>query len=235
MTQNDLFPQVSNRADAYVFLTNNSTSIEYVLADSKSISYSQEIWGSQSIKDWIPYYISTAHYGVVVDDDGVLLLKANYVGPVLLSGSTTYRYNYQNLFLYSGSTGYDSSSTSGTIFVHNVGNQAGVTFWYGPYASLPPGQYEATFYLKSDATTNSSLILDVSNSLNATSSPSIGELTLTQASFPKANSWTAFSLTFDYTPQQSLMGKLEFRGVDVKGGPFYLDYIQVDYLGPPQR
>lgn len=232
LTQNNLFPQVSQRFDAFVYLTNN-TKVDFILADTTSVWYSQLIWGTQSMKQWVPYFISTGRYGVVVNDDGVLLLEAGYSGPIVYSGGTTYTYNYQSLYLYSGVREQDPTSQSGVVLLHEPSEESGVTFWYGPYASLPPGEYNVVFYVKSSANATGSLTLDVSNSLNATSSPTIVERTINQSSFAVPDVWTPFSLTFTYTPLDSSIGKLEFRGVSVEGGPFELDYIEVTYLGPP--
>jgi uncharacterized membrane protein len=232
LTQNNLFPQVSNRADAYVYLTNENTPIQYVLADSTSPWYTDKIWGTQSMSYWLPHYISTGGYGVVVNDDGVTLLEANYTGSPTLTGSTTYLYNYHSLDLYSGSEVSMHNSLSGTVFLHASSDENGVTFWFGPYASLPPGRYAATFSLMTSATTIGSLDLQVSNTVNATYSSSLAQEEINQTSFTSPYTWSEFTLTFQYTPQQALAGTLEFKGGDAVGGPFYLDYVQVAYLGP---
>ena len=230
LTQNNLFPQVSNRANAYVFISNNTTRIQYVLADSESSWYSTKIWGTQSMKGWLAYFIALGTYGVVVDDNGVILLENNYTGPVVLAGRTNYSFDYQNLDLYSGMRQSDANSESGTVLVHTSSDPNGVTFWYGPYASLPPGKYEVTFNLMSNSATNGSLILEASDFVNSSSASTLSQRELNQTSFASPNTWTSFSLVFSLTPQESMTGLLEFKGADVFGGPFYLDFIQVTYL-----
>jgi uncharacterized membrane protein len=232
LTQNNLFPQVSNRADAFVYLTNEKTPIDYILADSMSSWYSSLIWGTQSMKYWLPYYIAKGDYGILVDDDGVLLLKANYTGPVVLSGPTVYKYDYTSLDLYSGTEEAVQGSPSGTVLVHTASDQSGVTFWFGPYAALPPGEYTATFTLMSTASTVGSLELQVSNFLNSTTAELIVQRDLNQSSFAEPGTWSQFTVTFDYTPQQAMAGTIEFRGADVSGGTFYMDDVTVTYLGP---
>ncbi len=221
LTQDNLFPQVSNRLEAYVYLTSNKTSIDFVLGDSESSWYSQEIWGTQSMKSWLPYFLSTGRYGFLVNDDGVVLLEANYSGSVLLSGRTSYVYNYQSLSLYSGSRESDSTSLSGTVLVHSNTDLSGVTFWFGPYASLPPGQYNATFYLKTDQSTTGSLKLMVSNFISATDATLLAERNVSLTSFSAPDIWTAITVPFVYSPQQAITGKLEFKGFDSSGGPCY--------------
>jgi hypothetical protein len=232
LTQNDLFSQVSNRANAYLYITDNRTSVQYILADVKSPSYVLAGHGTQSMKKWVPYFMSSGRYGIVANDDGVILLKANYSGSVLLSGSTHYLFDYQSLTLLTGSIVPDSTSVSRTVLLHSASDKDGVTFWFGPYASLPPGEYNATFVLKTSSVTNGSLQLQVSTFLDANNIPVLAEQNLTQASFAQPGSWTKFNLTFDYTPQQAALGTLEFRGVNVFGGPFSLDYVGVTYISP---
>jgi uncharacterized membrane protein len=231
LTQNNIFPQVSGRADSFLYIPNMTSSIEYILADSKASTYAEGISTTQTMKQFLPYLVSEEKYGVVVNDDGVLLLEANYTGPVLLAGGTSYTFNYQTLDLAAGSLRSDSTSTSGTILVHSADESEG-TFWYGPYASLPPGEYSATFVLKTTAATSGSLYLQVDNFVNSTSAPILVQQQLNQTSFSNPGSWTSFTLTFSYTPQESAGGRLEFRGVDAVGGPFSLDYVDVTYVSP---
>jgi uncharacterized membrane protein len=233
LTQNNLFPQVSNRANAFLYIPSNNTPIEYVLADSKATTYTEGISATQTMKAFLPYFISTGQYGVVVNDDGVLLLKANYSGPVLLAGSTNYTYNFQTLDLVSGSKQLDSSSVSGTILLHSPSDPSGGTFWFGPYAALPPGMYSVAFALKTDADTNGSMYLQVDNYVNGTSAPILAEEKITPSNFSQPGSWTTFTLTFNYTSQESASGLLEFRGAIAVGGPFSLDFVEVTYTTPP--
>jgi uncharacterized membrane protein len=233
LTQNNLFPQVSGRADAYLYIPSSQTTIEYVLADSTASTYTEGISATQTMKQFLPQLMSTGQYGVVVNDDGVILLKANYSGPVLLAGETNYTYDYQTLDLRSGSKQADSTSASGVVLVHSPSDQSGATFWFGPYASLPPGQYNVTFVMKTTAQTSGSLYLEVDTFLNSTSAPILGQRVINSSSFVNPGSWTSFNLAFNYTSLESANGLLEFRGVDAVGGPFSLDYVQVTYVSPP--
>ena len=230
-TQNELFPQVSERADAYIYPPESGPA-QYVLADSRSGSYLTETDGSLSMKQALPYLISDGGYGVLVDDDGVLLLEAGYTGPVLLAGPTDYSFDYRTLALRSGSEQTDPSSASGTVLVHSPSDTNGTTFWFGPYVSLPPGRYDVTFVMKAAPSTQGSLYLQVSEFENSTSTPLLSQRLVTQADFPQPGSWTQFTLTFDLTPGESANGTLEFRGVDAVGGPFSLDYVLVSYASP---
>src|SRR5439155_10485814 len=72
LTQNDLFSHVSNRADAYLYLWDNRTTFQYVLADAKSSAYTLAIYGTQSMAELLPYFLSSGRYGIVANDDGVI-------------------------------------------------------------------------------------------------------------------------------------------------------------------
>ena len=235
LTQNSLFPQLSNRVDSYLYPPQNNSAMEYILADSKSSTYSQGPSQNQTMKVMLPHFLSTENYGVVANDDGVLLFKANYSGPVLLAGGTNYTFDYRTLSLQSGSEQFDSTSASGTILVHESSNETGTTFWFGPYVSLPPGEYSATFELKTSPSSNGSLVLEVDNFQNDKSVSILAKVEVSQAGFPQPGKWTPVSITFDYTPRQSATGTLEFRGVNAVGGPFSLDYVRVQYLSPVIR
>ncbi|MDA4114704.1 MAG: DUF2079 domain-containing protein [Thaumarchaeota archaeon] len=230
-TQNELFPQVSGRADAYIYPPIAGPT-QYVLADTRSSSYLTKTDGSLSMKQALPYLIAEGTYGILVNDDGVLLLKEGYSGPVLLAGPTDYSFNYKTLALRSGSDQVDPSSMSGTVLVHRPSDPNGTTFWFGPYVSLPPGRYSVTFVMKTAPSTQGSLYLQVSDFENASSTPVLSQRLVTQADFPESGSWTLLSLTLDLTPQQSAGGTLEFRGVDAVGGPFSLDYVLIQYVSP---
>jgi len=231
LTQNSIFTQVSSREDAYVLPVDNQSSMDYVLADTKSPSYSQILWGYGSMKDYLPTFLASSNYGVVVNDDGVILLERGYTGQALLSGPTIYTYDFSTLSLYSGNLARDSTSVSGTVMTHSQSTRPG-TFWFGPYASLPPGDYQVTFYLRDEPATNGSLTLQVSNFINPAVQDVMAQRTLTQADFPEPGTWTPISLDFTYASQQSRQGLLEFRGIGASGGPFSLDYVEVVYVAP---
>lgn len=232
LTQNNLFPQVSSRADAYLFAPTSNASFQYVLADVSSETYVAGETGALSMKQLLPYYMANKSYGILVNDDGVILLEQGYSGRVVIAGPTTFSYNYQTLSLRSGSEETDSTSVSGIIFVHDASAANGSTFWFGPYVSLPPGQYSVSFVMKTAQATMGSIYLEVDDFENATTIPILAEARITQTNFTTPGSWENITLSFVLSPYQSANGRLEFRGVDVDGGPFSLDYVRVTYLTP---
>lgn len=131
LAQNNLFTRVSNRANAYVFLPNNQTEVEFVLADTSSIWYSAKIWGNQSMSRWLPYFLSTGQYGVLVYHDGVVLLKKGYGGPRIMSSEPEYHYDHPTLALDSRSP-LGTNPDSEIAFLHDTDSEIGNTFWYSP-------------------------------------------------------------------------------------------------------
>jgi uncharacterized membrane protein len=85
LAQNNLFPPVSDRSNAYVYLPTNQTRVEFVFADISSRWYTAKIWNNQSMSRWLPYFLSTGRYGILVNDDGVVLIQEGYSGPRILS------------------------------------------------------------------------------------------------------------------------------------------------------
>jgi len=81
LAQNNLFPHVSDRPNAYVYLPTNQTRVEFVFADTSSRWYAFKIWENQSMSEWLPYFLSTGRYGLLVFDDGVVLIREASSGP----------------------------------------------------------------------------------------------------------------------------------------------------------
>lgn len=227
-TINNLFPQLSNRDNAYVYLPDD-VNIEYVLADYKSVWNNHGIHGYK-MSEILPELMSSGEYGIVAYADGVVLLKRGYVGGTLIYEKTHYIYNHENLALRYGSKIYDSTSKSGTVLVHRSSDLTG-TFWFGPYVSLLPGNYTATFRLKADnINTDHLLTLCVSRKLGTIV---LASLEVKGSEFESEMSWQSFSLSFSISQEMArgLIGSeknLEFVGIALSSGStIYLDYIEV--------
>jgi uncharacterized membrane protein len=120
LTQNNLFSQVSDRPNAYVYLVSNQTRVEYVFADTSSRWYPVKIWSNQSMSMWLPFFWATGRYGVLVNADGVVLLREGYTGPPILS--------------LQGNTGFPNRGVTAT-------SQSSVaTFWVRPSVFAALGQ-----------------------------------------------------------------------------------------------
>lgn len=232
LTQNNLFPQLSGRANAYVYLVNATTDVQYIFADTSTAYYGQPMWGNQTMSRWLPYFLSTGAYGVLVMDDGVVLLEKGYDGPILLQNPTVRIYNYEDLTLFYGSVVADPTSVSGMVLSRTSTTTNG-TFFYGPYTRVPPGTYNVTFRMKAGRGATGGMLLDAFFPLNQTSGLQLGYRYLNATDFPVPDVWTAFTVRFSLPPSAYFSSALEFRGMYAHGGPFYLDEVTVIYVGAP--
>jgi hypothetical protein len=232
LTQNNLFPQVSGRSTAYLYRPIGNGTPDYVLADTRTPDYWLRVWGLTPLSTELPWLMSTGEYGVLAASDGVFLLGRGYSGPVIVRGPTEYRYNYRDLIHLTGVEIPDPTSLSGTVFFYNEVNASLNGFWVGPFAHLPPGRYDASFYLKTSPTSTGNMTVSVSQSISATSNRSIASKTVFPSNFSIAGVWQPISVPFLLSYSASAVGTIEFRSSAVRGGPFSFDYVLVTYLGP---
>jgi hypothetical protein len=92
--------------------------------------------------------------------------------------------------------------------VHSIGSG---TCWYGPYASLPKGNYTAKFWLKRDQPYNGALI-DIGVSINY-GRKVLTSLTVSGSNFTRPDTWQSFEVKF-VLPDDSL--GVEFFGRKVR-------------------
>ena len=165
------------------FLIPNGTwtnRIDYVLADSNSNTFCQS--GSspadnQTMFDVIHRLYATGNYGIMAEDDGFILLKHNYTGPIIYYQPTSEQFSPTSLAVL------NESYRNGNIITGT--NPNGHRIWYGPYTFLSPGQYQVTFEL---STTNNSF----ENNLELwfgdfAYGVTFKEVQLTGSSFPSTN------------------------------------------------
>ncbi len=159
ITQQNIFPLISSRTISFVIPigshyppgTDFNTTLnewlqqsDFVLVDLKT-SFLETYLIYACIKD--------KPFGVYASNDGVILLKRDYVGQPVLFEPYSILLNWDDLTLISGEVVIDPNSTSPKVFLHRAHTEPLNDFWRGPPAPLPPGEYEATFRLK--ATNNS--------------------------------------------------------------------------------
>ncbi len=232
LTQNNLFPQVSSRPNAYVYLPSNQTDVEFVLADMAVSYYGQPIWGNQTMSRWLPYFLSTGSYGVVVMDDGVVLLEKGYQGPIALQDQTHYMFDYRALSVFYGTLATDATSTTGTVLARTPSTTNG-TFFYGPYIRVPPGTYNVTFWMKAGSGAVGGMMLDAFSPVNSSGGVELASRYIYASDFQASDVWTPFTLRFTMLPQDYFDSMLECRGMYAWGGPFSLDRINLTYVGGP--
>ena len=126
---------------------------------------------------------------------------------------------YNTEFNYEDLTVEQGTIANGTM-THSIGNG---TFWHGPYASLPKGNYTAKFWLKLDKPYNGTL-LDVDVSIDPNKN-ALTFLTLSGSNFETIDKWQSFEIKFTL---QNDVNTVEFRGVNVREtAPISLRSIEV--------
>lgn len=113
---------------------------DYILADINSLSFTS-IDGPYphniSLSMYVHHFLENKSYGILAEADGILLLERNYTGDVkYFVPIPTMSYYSQNWQFYYG----DKDSFSQ---IYNSTVMQGVSS--GPFITLPPGYYSATF------------------------------------------------------------------------------------------
>ncbi|HUU86721.1 MAG TPA: hypothetical protein VMX17_03115, partial [Candidatus Glassbacteria bacterium] len=107
-----------------------------------------------------------------------------------------------------GSLVVDNGVVSDGVLVHSKGSG---TFWYGPYVSLPAGDYVAKFWLKLDEPYNGPL-LDIGVTTNLDQN-FIANSTIHSSDFEEIDIWQSFEIVFTLTEDSNTT---EFFGLNVK-------------------
>ena len=232
LTQNDLFPHVSNSLNVYLYPPSEQYSFDFVLADTSSWWYTQPdpVLGiTPSLSAVVSNMLGNGSYGVFASADGVLLLKigyrdeAKFMIPELATFSAD-NLTYSNL-IPSVKKQYDSTSVSGNVLVHEEGGNNFSLFWSGPYKIFSPGSYEVTFKLRS-----SSIQLGRIITLDVASEEGTRVLSTKQVyghDFPQVDDWNNITLSFVNLQPQIL----EFRGLSATNySNLYLDFVEVKQI-----
>jgi uncharacterized membrane protein len=158
LTQNHIFPHVSNRLDAYVIPPIGHFENDTVyLADlmKKSDYILLDMWGWDSLTQTVfDMATKNSSYGVYALGSKSLLLKEGYQGTPMFSHYTEQRFfqDYKYLTVLSGQTMPDADSKSGTVALFPKGFEGlGAR---GPYTYLLPGTYNITFMIKVENNSN---------------------------------------------------------------------------------
>ena len=107
-----------------------------------------------------------------------------------------------------GSLVVDNGVVSDGVLVHSKGSG---TFWYGPYVSLPAGDYVAKFWLKLNEPYNGSVIdLGISTSLGK---QLVEVLEVHSKNFTLIDTWQRFEVEFTLSNESTA---IEFPGLNVR-------------------
>jgi uncharacterized membrane protein len=236
LTQNDIFPHVSSRADAYLYLPNSTkVSPDYILVDVISDWYNwdqPDQFGDRTPLSTavpiptippnlgpIPVETSYGTYGVYAWINDIVLYKKDY-SDTPIEFSPRLIFNSENmLHLGSGSKLKDTSSFSGDILKSGL-DDSGV-LWFGPYVPLNPGLYKVTYVVKveNDGMDDSAPLftVDVTHSAGQ-----VSVITEDVYAVSSEGEWLNVTLIFKLTePAQGV----EFRGIGVEGHSVSLDYL----------
>jgi uncharacterized membrane protein len=233
LTQNDIFPHVSSRPEAYMYMpTSTNVSVDYILVDIASGWYA---WWPDISGERIPTNIYTevalksGDYGVLASAKSVLLLKKGYAGEPALFVPYVSSFNYETLNRNGGSIVEDRTSTSRLVLKGEKNLEE--PFWYGPYIDLLPGLYSVTYVVKVD----DALGLNQSGHLLTVDvAASEGTVLLAKEDVygvdaPPGGGWFNVTLFLGLTTPAEWV---EFRGSVVGDHSIYLDYLVVKQLSP---
>jgi uncharacterized membrane protein len=231
LTQNNIFPHVSSRLQAYAvyphpattsvkeeidaFNQNLTSNVQYILVDLTS---------DASSFDYALDIASNGNYGLYFSADRILLFKLNYTGKPIVYTPIIEDYNFQNLTLGDGDLIQDNTSESGTVLFHSTAAPLTNVFWFGPYTALPPGSYNVTFKLKIGSIENPGNLLTLDVAADGGRNVFVGK-DLSVKDFQGALKWQNFTLTFNLDKSYT---DVEFRGVNhYNTTEIYLDTIQL--------
>ena len=259
ITQNNIFPLVSSRSNAYMFpiavryppevsfynvLDDLLNSTEFILVDMKS-----DVLVSALV---LSYPLVAKDFGLYASADGAILLKRNYSDNPILFEPINEIFNHDSLVFLDGTVIIDENSNSGKVVFLSKSSRDKTDFWYGPYIFLPPGRYETVFRIKIENPTVGDLItLDISsfiytidieyagskkdgyhllfNLKETGEKENFGSIKLNYPEINETDQYLEFNIEFFVDS----FGTFEFRGVDPeKNADIYIDEIRLIQIQP---
>jgi uncharacterized membrane protein len=223
LTQNTIFPHVSNRLNAYALPISdimNDTKYVSSLINSSDYVLLDLSWNDLNTNFVLNEITRNNSYGAYALALNAILFKRGFQGEPMFSHYTEYRVfsAYKDLTTASFSQTIRDSSAISEKVVLCPKNSTGC-FVYGPSNYLLPGSYEVTFTVKAESH-NSSRVgwCDVtSNSGNfSVSKRDIFGFEL------QPNTWTNFTLAFTST---KILTNAEFRASSYGAANMYIDRV----------
>jgi len=232
LTQNDVFPHVSSRVNAFMYIPPRmDVTVDYILIDYTSgwYGWGPDISGEKlTPSDVVPEALRSEEYGILVSAKGILLLKKGYSDGPIVFVPTTAKYDYKALTLVSGSIIEDSTSSSGHVLYHDRGDDESI-FWYGSYVNLLPGLYNVTYAVKIGSDVDPSdevLKVDVTTQ---NGEALLAEKLIYGDQVSSKDQWFNVTLTFGL---DNVAEKVEFGGFAYSNYEIYLDYIFIEQRSP---
>lgn len=149
LAQNNIFPHVAHRINAYVWIPPNMTDfVDYAIGDVQHPEFYMVIPNNNFTYDDIFYaLITSGNYRVYAAADGIILLKKGYQSDPVLFIPIHEIFDYRRLKYYSTSVKRVEGAISSRVLVFQ-NKPKGSLLWYGPYIGLPPGDYLLTVRIK---------------------------------------------------------------------------------------
>jgi uncharacterized membrane protein len=206
LTQNHIFPHVSSRINAYTFplsnLSNDTDYLRFLIDSSEYILF--DMATDDQARDVVMDMITQNNsYGAYAMGNDSFLFQRGFQGEPILVYTPVFSVQ-KGLYVAYGQVMNDSSSQSGEVAVSRKGLDQGIVT-YGPYISLPSGNFSAVFRVKTFGTARNAIVnFDVSSGIG-TEIITHMELNSTQIS---DGSWFNFTLPFSLN---SYTSQIEFR------------------------
>ncbi|MBN2335940.1 DUF2079 domain-containing protein [Candidatus Bathyarchaeota archaeon] len=213
LTQDNIFPHVSGRAQAYVIIPEIAEDPEtWRKADELTMSLRTDYILIDLKTD--PHNTAKTAFALVERHGYNLLAFYDNIYMYSLLGAATpviyepmdVTYTHLDLITLNAEVVEDASSTCSQVIAYRDINAKSRTIWYGPYSIMPEGDYQAVFTLKTQSHGDTGVIL-----LDArTNGETLCEAVVDAAALPAENTWTSVALNFTLT---RISTDLELRGI----------------------
>jgi hypothetical protein len=230
LTQDNIFPHVSNKLEAYVMVPEiaqdpetwrkaNSTLMalrtDYILLDMET-----DPLGTAKTAFHI---VAHGDYSLLAFYDNIYLYQLGGGSKPLLYESMSATYGPRDLVPMNAEIIRDPNATTGEAIRYLDMNRRSSTIWYGPYETAPEENYTAEYRLKTGNHTLTGVIL-----LDArTRGETLANATVDASSLPEGR-WQDIVLEFS---NDAMSTDLELRGMLLSG---YID-VRLDRLRLTQR
>lgn len=160
LTQDNIFPLLSGRYDAYVVPTRSffpvGTSFQTQLTTYiQKVTYVLIDPFIDPASAYLVYpLLKQNSFTLQATADGALLFARDYPGSPQVISNYVRTYNYTNLSLLCCRSAKDPESVSQWVFSHESASGISGDFWTGPWVLLPPGNYRLDFRLRLLASTS---------------------------------------------------------------------------------
>ena len=193
LTQNDIFPHLSDRSQAYLYPPSGEFEPDYILIDIKLQFYTMP-------PPEKPYYVLIPefleihkNYGIYASADGIVLLRKDWNKPPIFYIPYNKSLNFRNIILINGKVVKDLSSLSTYVCYYN--SNIGSLNWFYLHDIYPPGLYNVTFRFKVSKIVESPIInITISTNLKTDilSPITLKSIIINGSNFSEAGNWEDF-------------------------------------------